>query len=256
MYRVPVFLDAAMPESADSALLYQADSIAKRVAAELRIQLGAVGEAVPEEDGRLAWYTLPAGIIVAFARDGTTSWNANDPDADSTAASLLGKAFDAVRARGNALINWPKGYDEDSMLVRLSLFPAYMGDMSPGIAFIDGARFRAFYLSEPELIPTDLLPNQTLPDYPLQNERHHVTGSVLLQFVVDSTGHVVANTIHDVWPTGRARQTGGSAERYDDFVSSARDWAGTLRFEPARLGGCPVRQTVRVPLVFAARPRP
>lgn len=230
--------------------------MAKRVAAELRMQLGATGEAVPEEDGKLAWYTLPAGITVAFARDGKTSWNADDPAADSTAAFLLGSAFDAVRASGNTLINWPKGYDEDSMLVRFSLVPAYMGDMSPGTPLIDGARFRAFYLSEPELIPPDPLPGQPLPEYPLQNERHRVTGSVLLQFVVDSTGRVVANTIHDVWPTGRARDTGGRAERYDDFVSSAREWARTLRLEPARLGGCPVKQTVRAPLVFAAPRKP
>jgi hypothetical protein len=86
--------------------------------------------------------------------------------------------------------------------------------------------------------------------YPPDAGLGRIEGTVILHFVVDSTGRAVANTIKDKWPTDRPRITGQFAEHYQAFVNAAKWGLSAARYEPATQGGCPVPQIVEQPFNF------
>lgn len=79
------------------------------------------------------------------------------------------------------------------------------------------------------------------PRYPDELQRAGVSGEVLVQFVVDTTGRVEMNTYR--------------ALSYSDpaFLWEVTNVVPRLRFKPARVRGCPVRQLVQLPFGFNIR---
>ena len=118
-----------------------------------------------------------------------------------------------------------------------------------------GLRFAAFYLSEPERTAPVPLPNQDLPAYPIQNMWNQFEGYVLMQFVVDSVGRTEANSVRDLWPAGKLRLSGDSLSAYNEFVHVVRVWQSRMRYTPARIGPCAVRQQERQPVMFKFQSR-
>jgi hypothetical protein len=57
-------------------------------------------------------------------------------------------------------------------------------------------------------------------------------------------------TVRDLWPADRPRLTGELGRHYRGFLAAATRAMKDARFEPARLGGCPVPQLVAVPFAF------
>jgi hypothetical protein len=251
MHRVPVFLHAWMPERGDSTLMPQADLMAQDVADEFRKLLGATGTVVPIADTNFVWYSVPTALTVVAHRNGDMTRRADGSGGDSAATLLFTRAFDAARARGAALVEWPDGLADDSALVHLTLWPDYVGDipevMAPGATM---RKFAVFSLTEPERSPAYPLPNQRQPVYPYENERRRIEGSVLMQFVVDTMGRAEPGSIRELWPAGRPRLGGDSAYSHDEFVYSVRVWLREYRFRPARIGTCAVKQRVQQPLEF------
>lgn len=86
------------------------------------------------------------------------------------------------------------------------------------------------------------------PESPLRANR--AEGTVILEFVVDSTGRVQAHTIEEQWPADRPRLTGDLAAHYEAFLDAARRGVARARFHPALIGGCPVQQLAQMPFVF------
>ena len=125
MQNTPVDLDADMMPLTDTAFTLQADLMAQDVAMELRALIDSTHSAMPNADGKLTWYAVPAQIVVTVHADGSESWRVKSADGDSSAARLLGAAFDSAQAHGTARIIRPNGARADSMLVRLSLSPRY-----------------------------------------------------------------------------------------------------------------------------------
>jgi TonB family protein len=79
------------------------------------------------------------------------------------------------------------------------------------------------------------------PRYPRSLEMAGISGRVLLQFVVDTSGTVEPHTLQVVEATDSA------------FAQSSREALTTTRFAPARAGGQVVRQLVRQTMLFSVR---
>lgn len=89
--------------------------------------------------------------------------------------------------------------------------------------------------------------------YP-ERPRGHAEGTVILTFTVDARGRPDLNTVEAYWPPDRPPLKGELGEYYRLFVAAARRGVGSMRFEPALLGGCPVRQLVHLPVDFIIKP--
>jgi hypothetical protein len=258
MHSVPVFLYADMSPVVDTTITLQADLMAQDVATELAAKLGATPTALPDVTGKLSWYSLPAQISVVAHADGSAGWRAKGSQGDLSAARLMGAAFDSARAKGMARLLWPEQAKADSFVVRLSLWPQYLGDTAASRQPHEHeTKFAVFTLMEPDMTPARMKKGIPPPQYPAVNESGRVEGDLLMQFVVETNGRVDQSTIRDLWPDGKPRLSGARGEYYDAFVTSVTDWARFLFFEPMRLGGCPMKQLVQLPLAFveAGSPR-
>ena len=79
------------------------------------------------------------------------------------------------------------------------------------------------------------------PEYPEELRRNRVTGRVLFEFWVDSRGRPEVSTF---------RVIRSSHKQFSDAVIRA---VQTMRFNPATIGGCGVRQLVQQPFDFHLR---
>ncbi len=77
-----------------------------------------------------------------------------------------------------------------------------------------------------------------VPDYPRMMQQANIQGQVLLQFVVETDGHVRSGTIETLSSTHRA------------FERPARDMISKCLFRPGRVRASPVRVLVQMPIVF------
>jgi hypothetical protein len=91
------------------------------------------------------------------------------------------------------------------------------------------------------------------PLYPEEARRAGYEALVLLNFMVDSTGHVVDSTVKDVWPKGTKRPEGENLRIYEQFLASTKRVLPRLDFVPASIGGCLVNQLVLMPFAFDLR---
>ncbi len=251
MHRESFFIDALMPPHTPASLTSQADFMASEVATELRRMLGSDNEQVPSGDSAVTWYGASSELVVTAHPDGSVTRRFIHPAADSSAGRLLYGAFDAARARGTAMMLWPDGFAADSLTVRLSL--SSIAALTPKTIIArrgQPVRFAVFTISVPTRTPA--LPRTTRDgaDYPMRNQMRGVSGTLTLQFVVDTSGRAEPATIHDLWPRDLPRLSGESARYYQDFVTSSTGYVKHLKFEPSRIGGCAVRQLVLQPMRF------
>lgn len=77
-----------------------------------------------------------------------------------------------------------------------------------------------------------------VPDYPRMMQQANIEGQVLLQFVVDTTGHVETPSIKTQHASHRA------------FEGPAKDMIAKCLFRPGRVRGRPVRVLVQMPINF------
>jgi len=76
------------------------------------------------------------------------------------------------------------------------------------------------------------------PKYPAELRAANIEGEVLAQFTVDTTGVPVIETFKVLKST------------HDLFTQAVRSALPTMRFDPAQVGGRPVRQLVQMPFTF------
>jgi len=246
MYRMPIYLDARMPEHTDSAFTLQADMMAQDVANEFRALLGAKGDEVPVANQTLVWYSIPSQLVVTAHRDGNVTRRLKTFAGDSSAATMLARAFDSARVHSTANIVWPENAKVDSVVVRLSIMPSSASSaLLPGQTSLPRMKFAVFSLGEPYLAPAVLESTPEDSHYPVFNGENGITGQVILEFVVDTLGRVDATTIHDVWNSGKPRPEGEVARYYSEFVRTTTNWIKKAKFSPARIGPCAVAQLVR-----------
>jgi len=170
---------------------------------------------------------------------------------DSSAATMLARAFDSARVHSAAFIAWPENAKVDSVIVRLSLMPMTASSTRPH-APDSGPRvkFAVFSIAEPNTTPATLKAKPDEPGYPAFNGQNGLSGYVILEFVVDTLGRVDASTIHDIWNSGKPRLQSELARYYAEFVRTAAGWAKRGEYTPARVGPCVVPQLARFSVKF------
>ena len=255
MTTVATFLRAGTADTASSIAL-QADLMAQDVANELDTLIKTMkAEGIPDSS-MPTWRSVPSQLVVVAHADGSITRRGVSPNGDRGATALLEKAFDAARAHEHARIIWPDGYAAQSLVVHLALEPGSPTVDGPVARFASTRpRFAAFALPYPTESPALPREGNRVPRYPQSAEMRRVTAYVLLQFVVDTLGRAVPSTVHDLWPASKPRLTGELGQYYQDFVHSVEQALPSWKFYPARIGSCPVRQIVQLPVAFEV-PRP
>lgn len=249
--RTTAYLHATVADTGNPALVVQADLMAQDVAEAMRTRTGGPSEELPFADSVVKPWSVPAVLIATMHADGSATRRAASQSGDTLATSMLLDAFDKVRKNGSGLIVWPDGYAADSIVVRLMRWPnALTPDGSMRMIKATHSQFGVFRVLEPIERPALAKPNNPAPRYPYSNMVHRVIGSLLLEFVVDSSGSAVPSTMHDVWPRGKPRLTGDLGRYYDDFVESTESAVATWKFYPAAVGNCHVQQIVQLPIKY------
>ena len=133
---------------------------------------------------------------------------------------------------------------------KLRLFDDFPGTIRPDSAVV--TMRLATVRRPPTLLPLEsTMPEQPVIPlkptsqvaYPPQAVTVGIGDSILMQFVVREDGRADLATL---------RLLRG---RYREFAEAAREALPSLRFEPARSGGCPVAQLVQLPFDFLVRNR-
>lgn len=266
--RVPVFASAArarsaMPKALYSAFLRHAATVVQEIADRTSTLLGGTPGTLPQGEPSISWRDLERELLVTWYRNGRVAWRVQDdssrgsrgsmPPSRDGGAQLLARALAALAAEGAAFFPWPPGIaaDSASFLIEYRRFT------------IDEAGKMHPVTDAPLAVPVFSIaaPRETgaaqrsAPriSYPPRMLSMRIEGTVILQFIVDTTGRADLSTVRDVWSEDRARLTGESSDAYWAFFREARAGLGTVRYMPARIGGCPVPQLVEQPFSFAIR---
>lgn len=254
--RTPVYLGSDVTDTvgATAALIGSADLLTQTVAEDMRGLLGAKSDQLPAGDSLVAWSGLAPAVAITAYRDGHFTWGTVWP-AKSTytarnddGARLISRALESVQRRSEGVL-WDQESAKDSLtwMLRLVLGEASStGRMSPPKLRLG---FLAFTVDYPIGESAHPLRAHT-PRYPRDLKMDGFAGSVVLEFVVDTTGHAVPGSVHDWWPQNQERLTGDRAGAYATFVAVSRASVLQSLYTPARLGGCVVPQMVSQSFTF------
>jgi protein TonB len=107
-----------------------------------------------------------------------------------------------------------------------------------GLAVGDAAGERDAYFDYEVGMAAASLGGGIRPRYPEPLRHQRLEGRVEIEFVVDERGRVDMRTVKVIEST------------HDLFTAAVRRALGGMRFSPAKINGMPVRQYVRLPVVF------
>ena len=248
-----VYIRADLKEPTDSGIAQMADIFAQSVSLRMRSLLNARGDTIPPGEPHVTWRNIerhtPLGVTVY--RNAAPVFQLLSPHTDSIAAAILLAAAHKTVDEGEGPF-WPEGTGGDSLKFGISFEltpPGKRQLTSPArIAF---PVFSVFF--PPEVFPR--LTSTSLPEYPSSERRGGIIAVIILEFQVDSTGRAIPGSIKEVWSPTKKRPTGRMLYAYNDFLDSVTRWLPTAEFEPARIGGCRVRQLVSEPFTFSITSR-
>lgn|SRR6185437_12854966 len=243
------YLRATVRDSADEHVSQSADLFAQSVAQRLRSMLGIKGDTLPRAEPIMTWRNIEPGasVVITAARTGGIAVQPLAEDVDPVAGGLLTRIARAVEASGDWFF-WPPDEQRDSLSFELSILLAPPHETA--LTGETGYAFPIFSIAYPTETAA-VLTSTTLPKHPDKSFGVSGDGTVVLEFVVDSTGRVDTATVRDPLLNTPRYPTGREGEIYDDFSKALRAWLPTATYEPARIGGCPVRQLVQQPFAFS-----
>lgn len=256
MKRVPVYAAAEIADAdpVPPIAVASMDLLTQAVAEQARALLGAGAGQLPPGEPSITWRQLDHQLFVVAHRDGRVVsrvrppiWLSDQSLGDS-GARHLGRALDAARAKGEAFF-WDDALKRDSITWLVRLEPAALdegGQVTPPAL---RAGFPVFSVLIPASQPADVERIRT--NFPMVRIRGF-SGTVRLQFVIDTTGRAVPSTIRGVWPPNEARLVGPARFAYDSVVRVMQLSLEDARFAPARIGRCTVNQLVQQ--AFTYRP--
>jgi hypothetical protein len=256
--RVVVYVQAVLIDSTDKAILPGLDLLAQQVADSVRTSLGVAADQLPNGEPAVTWRALESSLLVVVRRDGRitstlpTSKVSSSVDsyrADTAATHLLARALASVAEDDGYFTVWPDGFEPDSVAFHLVINYPFVDGRGVITPIQVRQAFPLFSVGVPPREPV-VVKRRSIPRYPKDLPAKGVTGDLIIQFIVDTTGHADMTTVKDLWPSSRPRLTGEMGEYYDAFRQAVvRSLPKTL-FEPARLGGCKVKQLVQLPFGF------
>jgi hypothetical protein len=248
--RVAVYLEVDSTDTVPKETRSGFRVLASYVAGQVDSLLGAPPGELPRGEPRLSWRDAPTSTVrVTAHRDGRLTWRLV-PAPRGKMDSLLARAVDGVAASG-LVFSWPDGDTGDSTVGTMRLVVLHIrSDLTPQPARLDPGALPVFSLAVPPSGPALPLPGNPGPNYPEDLLQGHLAGMVRLEFVVDTTGRVDTTTVHDVFLPGEQRPTGRRWGDYKELRAAIEQVLPKMRFAPARIDGCPVRQTVMMPFGF------
>jgi hypothetical protein len=227
------------------------------IAWHARALLGAPEGLLPPADTLVDWRSVGRHLHLVGHKDGRITWSypwdtpGHRPVRDSVGEptlALLGRAIDTALAR-NERFPWADEIDGDSVpfLLRVD-YPELddKGQLEPMRALHAAALLE---IRVPMLTPVEQHRMSRIL-YPETLRRMGVTGKLVLQFVVDTSGRPIGSSIRDVWPEQRPRLRGDLQRYYTDFLDEAKRGVQRSVYRPARVGGCPIAQLVQQPFIF------
>jgi len=253
--RVPVFLIVRMIHPVGQEVPSSVANLLQAIADRADTILQApVGKLLPGEPA----YTdanIHRPLFVSWHRDGRLTWRIGEdgwnpqPNPDSTGALLIEHALTAAQTAGDVYMMWPDTVKRDSLDFRLGLEHAWVDTSRGPRRFAE--RYAIPLFSVDALMETDVaVVHMSAPRYPTWSQQDAVNGTVMMRFMVDTTGRVDMSTVQDEWPGDRPRLTGQKAVYYREFLQAARGALAEARYKPATRGGCKIRQRAYQPFTF------
>ncbi|MEO9019451.1 MAG: energy transducer TonB [Gemmatimonadaceae bacterium] len=242
-----VYVRARFDEAKYPALREMVELFAQSISQHIRHVLHGQGSVLPHGEPAITWRTVGSDDVleVTIHREGPAGLRVVWPLADSTAAVVMLTATKEAIAAGEGTY-WPGDAAGDSMQFRVGYVLPAPGEMFPFAS--GGIAFPAFAVNFPPFTPA-VIESETAPAYPATALEAKATGTVTVDFEVDSTGHVARESIRNV-QSPEMRQSPMALAANATFFESVRNWLPTTRFTPAHIGGCPVSQQMRKPITF------
>lgn len=244
---------APVPENSLLAVRLATESIAWHA----RALLGAPEGLLPPPDTVVNWRNVGRHLHLVGHRDGTITWSypwetpGHRPLRDSIGEptlALLASAVDRALARGERFA-WDPGMMGDSVPFLLRLDYPDLDDKGKLEPLRGQYAAMLVEMRVPTITPVSPR-KQGRIDYPEDLRRRGVTGTLVLQFIVDSSGVPVQESIRDLSPQSRPRLKGELARHYNNFLREVRFGLRQSRYNPARVGTCAVNQLVQQPFIF------
>lgn len=243
-----VYVRARFDESKYPALGEMADLFTQSVSQHIRHVLHGHGSVLPRGEPAITWRTVGSddALEVIVHREGPARLEIVWPRADSTAANVMLAAAREAMAAGDGTY-WPGDAEGDSLQFRMGfvlpppdqLFPLGTGRIA----------FPAFSVKFPAVTPAEIQ-SETAPEYPASAKQAKAAGTVVVDFEVDSMGHVARESIRNVQSPQTAQLSSASLAANRAFFESVQNWLPTTVFKPAHIGGCPLSQEMRKPITF------
>ena len=250
MVRVPVYAWVDLPDSVASSYRAAAENLLQDVAIQVRTLLGAAPNVLPPGEPAVRWFDLDVPLAVTARRNGRTSWRAAERG-DTAAAGLLGRALGAALAGGSVFL-WDSTMARDSVRFRIALaWPKVLGGKRTAPPDVKHTALAVFSIDYPPVAHAVPTPGNRAPRYPEDARDRGYTATVVMRFVVDTSGHAVMSTIRDVWAADKPPLTEDQALMYGEFREAVRVALAGMRFLPAEVGkGCLIDEVVQMPCEF------
>lgn len=259
---VMVSIAASVNPSVPPIVGSSADFLAEGAAQQIRVLLGGSVDTVPLGEPRITWRGLSPVRVTAYRDRSIRVHDTDENDRDTTADQkrdrihperqlgtgrlLLIEALKRVSEQGNVLFAWPDSGGLDSVAFDLVyLRPT----VTPPDSVIPHKHPRYQFPVFSLRVPWETFAvarKQYHPSYPSIDGRRF-RANLLLQFVIDTTGHADPSTITNKDPP---QLTPSLKRAYQRFVDAATDGIKRTVYEPATIGGCKVRVLVTQPYAF------
>lgn len=249
--RVPVFASVQMVDGERHSVPPDLANTLQEVGDRARALVSNGADTLPAGEPALTWRDLGGFIHGVWHRDGrlTSSFLGDS----SRGIRLLARALGDAQGAGETFMVWPDTVKADSLAFYFSLVRPLIDTTGAVEAITQRPVVPVFTIAAPRQRLVGHKGRGVPPSYPGGAMAAGATGTVILQFVVDTAGHADMTTVHDIWPADRPRLTGRLADYYKDFLTTARSSIENTRFVPARTGRCAVRQVVVEPFTFDIR---
>jgi hypothetical protein len=252
--RVVVYAYVDPQDSVSASFAQSADNFLQEVVNRTQHQLGASGDRLPVGEPAVNWRGVDVSLHLVAYKDGRILvMHRDSSNVVAAAASLVARALDSMSMPGQ--LEWESA-DSARDSVRFDIAFVRPVIDSAGHVGMPGHKRAAvpvFSVLAPWEQHVEAKPGQTPPSYPAGARLQGYEGTVLLSFVVDTTGRAVMSTVRDLWPEKKPRWTARDSSAYRSFLEETKQAIGRIEFVPARIGGCPERELVQMPFVYSFR---
>ena len=248
-HRVVLYTSVKLHDSVSADLAAGLDNLLQAAVFGTRRILGVPDSVLPKGEPTVSWASADQSLELVAYRDGRIARRSREPLWVGGAATLMLKALDSIDTR--AYVTWPASTAPDSVVFDFAFWRPTIDSLG-GVTPPKPTRTAVPLVSiaEPWERSVMAAPNQRPPHYPLAARERNYEGMVLLQVLVDTTGHAIESSIHDLWPDNKPRLHGTDLQVYEEFVDESTDAVKDIRFIPATVGGCPVRQLLQMPFTY------